>query len=929
MSLKINIAILLAFNFFGALSQKKELDHTVYDDWKTLKNLIVSEKGGYAHYQIQPHRGDGFIYLYHTKTKRRDSISRGNNGWIDENELLFVFEITPGFDTLRTLELKEVDQDDWIKDSLGIYFIQKDSLVKFPKIQSYEITKRNSWLAFLSHDNYRDEPKQKKCTLKRKKKQIEFSSDGYLLRVLNAETNELLHINNVEDYYFDSQGNYLVYSTSISNPTKYSLHVLNLINKEENKIADFTEISLGNFSEKKSHLVFLASKDTSEKKQFDLFYWDLEQPEPKLLIDTLRADLPKGLTVSANYEPSISKDNQRIFFGLAKPSEEVKKDTLLKSEKAVLDIWHYKDQQLQPQQLLNRKRDEKKTFLSVLHLKDNSLIQLENDTLSIDLNSDELGNHALGTTNHAYEFSYHWSYPWPSDYYRMNLTSGGAEHIISKIGYEQGLSPTGKYFIFFDEKSKSYQLFDFEIDQWICMTCETEKVVNWQEDINGMPHQAGPFEQLGYTEQEKSFIFHSEFDVWEYDLIGKQLSCLTSKEGERMETILRMRNWNEDSTYINKKETYIHGFVLQDKNERIYTLNENERLNSLELLTDSNHKFQNIQRSTNGKTVVYQKMNVKDYPDAYLADQRFTNELKISNTNPQQSEYIWPTVELIQWTSYEGEQLEGLLYKPDNFDKTKKYPLLVYFYELYSDRKNNHYIPKPTASIIYSTEYASAGYVVFIPDIRYQEGHPAKSAYDCIMSGTDYVLKTNPNIDSTKMGLQGQSWGGYQTAQLVTMTNRFSAAMAGAPVSNMFSAYGGIRWGSGLNRQFQYERTQSRIGKTIWEAPELYIENSPLFHLPNVSTPLLIMHNDNDGAVPWYQGIELYTGLRRLGKKVWMLNYNGDNHNLMQDANRKDLSIRMRQFFDYYLLDKPAPIWIKEGIKATEKGLNYGLELSE
>ena len=254
---------------------------------------------------------------------------------------------------------------------------------------------------------------------------------------------------------------------------------------------------------------------------------------------------------------------------------------------------------------------------------------------------------------------------------------------------------------------------------------------------------------------------------------------------------------------------------------------------------------------------------------------------------------------------------------------------MVYYYELSTDRFHSHSAPKPTASIIYPIEYASAGYVVFIPNIRYREGHPAKSAYDCIMSGTDKVLKLYPNIDSQKMGLQGQSWGGYQTAQLITMTDRYAAAMAGAPVSNMFSAYGGIRWGSGYNRQFQYEKQQSRIGKTIWEAPELYYENSPLFHIPKIKTPLLIMSNDNDGAVPWYQGIEMFTGMKRLGKPCWMLNYNGDKHNLMKEANRMDLSIRMRQFFDYYLQDAPAPEWLIEGIPAIEKGKDYKLDLIE
>jgi dipeptidyl aminopeptidase/acylaminoacyl peptidase len=143
----------------------------------------------------------------------------------------------------------------------------------------------------------------------------------------------------------------------------------------------------------------------------------------------------------------------------------------------------------------------------------------------------------------------------------------------------------------------------------------------------------------------------------------------------------------------------------------------------------------------------------------------------------------------------------------------------------------------------------------------------------------------------------------------------------------MFSAYGGIRWQSGLNRQFQYEKTQSRIGATPWDRPDLYIENSPFFHLKKVSTPLVIMSNDADGAVPWYQGIEAFTALRRLGKPVWMLNYNGEAHNLVERRNRKDIQIRQQQYFDWLLKGEKPARWIVEGVPAVKKGKDWGLEL--
>lgn len=245
--------------------------------------------------------------------------------------------------------------------------------------------------------------------------------------------------------------------------------------------------------------------------------------------------------------------------------------------------------------------------------------------------------------------------------------------------------------------------------------------------------------------------------------------------------------------------------------------------------------------------------------------------------------------------------------------------MIVYFYERSSDGLYRHRIPSPSRSIINPSYCVSNGYIVFVPDIVYTTGFPGQNAYDAIVSGTQSMLERYDFIDREKLALQGQSWGGYQIAYLVTQTNMFAAAMAGAPVSNMVSAYGGIRWGSGMSRQFQYEKTQSRLGGTLWEKPFRYIENSPVFFADKVQTPLLMMHNDADGAVPWYQGIEMFMALRRLDKPVWMLVYNNEEHNLTRWPNRMDLDKRMYQFFDYYLKDAPAPAWIEEGRSFIDK----------
>ena len=337
--------------------------------------------------------------------------------------------------------------------------------------------------------------------------------------------------------------------------------------------------------------------------------------------------------------------------------------------------------------------------------------------------------------------------------------------------------------------------------------------------------------------------------------------------------------------------------------------------------------YSNVAHAENARRYIYTKSSVSQPADVYVSADLKT-ETKLSAINAQQKDYNWLTAELVHWTTPQGHAATGVLYKPENFDPTKKYPMVAYFYEKLSDGIYRYQAPAPTPSRLDIITFASNGYLVFTPDISYTVGEPGPSAVEYVNSGVE-ALKQNSWVDAAHIGIQGQSWGGYQVAYLITQTNLYAAAWAGAPVVNMTSAYGGIRWESGMSRQFQYERTQRRIGGTLWEKPEAYIRNSPLFSLPKVQTPVVIMSNDADGAVPWYQGIEMFTDLRRLGKPVWLLQYNGEAHNLVKRENRKDISIRELQFFDHYLKGAPAPVWLDKGVPAVEKGRNWGLETAK
>ena len=452
---------------------------------------------------------------------------------------------------------------------------------------------------------------------------------------------------------------------------------------------------------------------------------------------------------------------------------------------------------------------------------------------------------------------------------------------------------------------------------------------------------------MAWHENDTFFYVYDRFDIWKVDPTGsKPAECFTNGLGRSRQLRFRLIVTDrEERSVKDNSPILLSVFHTRDKRSGFLLCRMNEPFApDAAALNLQPNVFATFQKAKQAPVYVYTKASFNQSPDVhvtFVADSavaqvsgkavtryRLQEPVRLSAINPQQNNYIWFTAELHRWKMFDGKMSEGLLFKPENFDSTQKYPVIFYFYERNSDGLYNYRPPAPSASTINIAYFVSNGYLVFDPNIYYKVGEPGESAYNSVVSAAKYLSKMK-FVDSTKMAIQGQSWGGYQVAYLITRTNMFAAAGAGAPVANMFSAYGGIRWGTGISRQFQYERTQSRIGYTPWQRPDLYMKNSPLFRADKVNTPLLMMHNDKDGAVPWYQGIEYFTALRRLGKKVWMLQYNDEDHNLVERRNRKDLSIRLAQFFDHYLKGAPMPVWMKEGVPAVNKGIDWGLEIKQ
>ncbi len=638
--------------------------------------------------------------------------------------------------------------------------------------------------------------------------------------------------------------------------------------------------------------------------------------------------LKKDWQVSENRQPKFSKDGNSLFIGLM-PKLAEKDTTLIADDHAKVDVWSYKDDFIQPQQLKNLEREKKRSYLSVIDLSNPvKVTQLADlDMNQVEILNEGNSNFALGTSDNAYRLSLNWDVTGRKDYYIINTKTGERELFAKALAGKVEMSPNGKFAVFYNAENGLWSSYNIETKETKVLNKKLK--VKFYDEENDSPTLAQEYGVAYFTDNDETVLIKDRYDIWEFDLVGKRRpENMTNGFGRKHNITFDINQLNDDIKTINRDNlVYLGAFNNQNKQSGVYQTIISKAKNPEEVVMSNTWGTQKMKKALNANEFIYTKESFRNSPDVYVST-NFKDEKKISAINPQQKDYLWGNGELVTWKTYSGKDATGVVYKPENFDPNKKYPMIVYFYEKLSDNLNRYQAPAPTPSRINHTYFVSNDYIVFTPDISYTIGHPGKSAEDYINSGVE-ALKKNTWVNGSKIAIQGQSWGGYQVAHLITATNMYAAAWTGAPVVNMTSAYGGIRWGTGMSRQFQYEQTQSRIGKTLWEAPELYIENSPLFNMPKVTTPVVIMHNDEDGAVPWYQGIEMFMALRRLQKPVWMLNYNGDDHNLIKRANKNDIQQRQVQFFDHYLKDKPAPKWMTEGVSAINKGIDWGFDLEK
>ncbi|WP_316799350.1 prolyl oligopeptidase family serine peptidase [Pedobacter frigidisoli] len=945
------LTVILLFVVTFAYAQKKPLDHSVYDTWESVGSKQLSNNGQWAMYGVIQQEGDAQLYISNLKTNAKINIARGMNAQFSNDSKFAAFNIRPFNKDLRQARIKKRKPDEMPKDSLGLINLNSGLVSKFPRVKSFKFPEEGSGvLAYLTEKP--DTARKNAKPADKKDGVADFADDEPAAKGKSEEGTDLIVRNLitgidktykfVTDYAFSKDGKQLVFSCSGSKKDKLAPQGVFLLNTEKGNLKTLIKgkgtFKSFTFDEDSEHLAFIGEQDPEKQeiKNYNIYYNSLSLDTAQILVDFDMPGLPAKWSVSGDGRVNFSKDGKKLFFGIA-PVKKPKDTTIVDFEVAKVDVWNYKDDYLQPMQLKNAERDSKKSYLSVIDVfsSDPKVVPLTDVTLpDASLIAEGDANFVLASTDYGHRIESQWSGSTSKDYFLVDTKTGQRKKIISGLNGNAMASPGGNYILYFDRKAANWYTYNVANGKIVALTESLN--VKFVDEDNDVPDLPGSYGVATWTEGDKAVLLNDRYDIWSFSPDGKSpAKNITAGFGrannitfryERVQQENRFER-NADNKFVKANElVWLDGFNNITKENGFYKTTVGS-VKAPELVVMGKTKYSNLLKAKDADVYIYDKGNYVESPNVYVTND-FKTETKLTNTNPQQKNYNWGTAELVKWVTPKGYKAEGILYKPENFDPNKKYPMIAYFYEKLSDGLYTYQAPAPTPSRLNISFFVSNGYLVFAPDISYEAGHPGQSAVEYINSGVE-SLKKNNWVDGTKIGIQGQSWGGYQVAYLITQNNMYAAAWAGAPVANMTSAYGGIRWETGMNRQFQYEKTQSRIGATLWEKPELYIENSPLFMFPKVSTPVVVMANDADGAVPWYQGIEMFTGLRRLGKPVWMLNYNGEAHNLVQRQNRKDIQIREQQFFDYYLKGAKAPAWMTNGIPATEKGKTWGFELTD
>lgn len=750
------------------------------------------------------------------------------------------------------------------------------------------------------------------------------------LQVYNLCLDSPTSYSNVGDYFFSKSGRILVLGTGVEgvDDTLTELRWINLEKGLERVAWKGKSFSNLVFNPSETALAFAGVTGGRTENETGIWYFTEEADSANEWVETGSPGMEGGYEFGSG-NMVFSPDGMRLFFYLRHRAVAA----VVNNQLPTVHIWNSRDEMLRPLKDKEYEINRSRPYLAYCTLHIDSVIKLERETDSrfFPLRVSQGGNGIYAIASHVgniYE-GYLRNYLYPD--IELIRLSDGKRTVIARNQNLLGIhaSPGGRFVLWYEMSQRAYFVYDIQsatarnITKGIPTKMYTEL---WDE-----AKAASPYGDVGWVKDDKWVLIQDRFDIWKVDPLGKEAPVnITRGFGRRNRIILRYLPANQptvegpffDTTSIagdgklllcalndvTKDNGFFQTEVSGSKDPMklvmspdVYYFNENQ----------SGVEFgRELIRAVNKDVYLIRKSNVNDFPNLQITN-NFARFTPITDFQPER-EVNWMSSELVKWRVKGDIYSQGILYKPEDFDSKKTYPVIIYMYERLSDGLNQFIFPTPSTGPLPISIFVSNGYIVFCPDIRYKVGNSGQSVGDYILSAVQRLRKYSW-INRSKIGVQGHSMGGYEVNWLVTHTHLFAAAASAAGVSNLISLSSTDRVDY-TEPHASVEEGQNRMGKSLWQDFAAYVRSSPVLTADKATTPLLMMHNLNDTNVPWNQAYDLFTSLRWLHKKVWLLQYDGETHTLHNAQNQTDYTQRLLDYFGYYLKNGLEPQWMHDYI---------------
>ncbi len=919
-----------------AAQELKVLHLEDYGQWSSITQVALSPDGRWMTFAYQPNDGDGTLFIRDLENLGMSPVEMGTNGtgpvFSEDSRWLAFFTTPPEEEEAE----RSGEQRQPVPRTFHLLNILTEERIEMENAASIAFSEDSRWLAVHKtrpeaggggssapagrggrgggrggpggggEGDNDDQPR------------------GADLILRDLSTGTVSNVGNVAEYAFNDTGAMLAYLVDAQDKVGNGLYLM------EVGSGRITPVSTGQYlyaqlvwNEEGTALAVLRGDKGEGMVQRDnvlLAYPAIDSPgggaagSAAVTYDpSADASFPEGFVLSELSAPQWSEDGERIFLGIKEQEEELDESD---EPRANVDVWHWKDDRVQSIQMVQASRDRRATYLSVLNLGNSRFLRLADDDMQRVQLTDN-GRWAVGFDDSPYRMDPASSNN-RSDVYRVDPTSGGRTPIATALINDMGTSPDSRWFLFWQDQ----QVQGWNLDTGNTVNLTETAGVDFENKEFDRPVEKSTYGVGGWSTDGGSVFLNHKYDVWQVPLDGGEALNLTGGMGDRDSIRFRVVDLNTEDDGIDlgepvllsaygewtKRSGHFRARAGRDPEELIW---EDEMIGA------GGRGSPGVRKAKNADRIVYTRQTFEQFPDYWTSDTRFRRPRKVTDANPHQAEYAWGSRVLVDYTDDRGNDLQATLALPAGYTEGERYPMLIYFYEKMSQRHHQYSMPVYDDRPHMST-YASNGYLVLMPDIVFDVGYPGSSSLDDVTAAAEKVIELG-YADPGRICLQGHSWGGYESSFIVTQTDMFACVVTGAPLTNLISMYNINYKRTGSPNGPILEWSQGRMDTSPYHDFELYVSQSPLHHVANITTPFMILHGTDDGAVDWNQGLEYYNAARRMGKEVILLSYPGEPHHLGKEENQKDFQIRMKQYFDYYMKDVPAPEWLREGVPFLKK----------